>query len=48
MKTWKVEGRVRADYEFEEIVEARTEDAAVNKVEKIVYKHLGIYGTRSP
>lgn len=42
MKKWKVEGRIRCDYEFEEIVEASTENAAVNKAEKIVLKRLDL------
>lgn len=42
MNKYKVEGRIRADIEFEEIVEATTEQSAVNKAEKIVYKKLGL------
>lgn len=41
-KQWKVYGRVRADYEFEEIVEAATQKGALKMAEKKVYKHLGI------
>lgn len=42
MKKWQVEGRIRADITFEETVEASTEDAACNKVEKLICKRCGI------
>lgn len=42
MKKYKVEGRIRADVTFEEIVEASSEEAAMNKAEKIVCKRIGI------
>ena len=42
MNKYKVEGRIRADITFEETVEASSEQAAVNKVTKIIYKRCGI------
>jgi len=42
MNKYKVEGRIRADIPFEEIVEARNEISAAKKAEKIVYARCGI------
>jgi hypothetical protein len=42
MKKYRVYGRVRADIQFEEIVEASNDDAAENKALNIVRKRCGI------
>ena len=42
MNKYKVEDRIKADIEFEEIVEVSSEDAAMKKAEKIIYDRCGI------
>lgn len=42
MKLYRVEGRIRADVPIDERVYASSEDAAINKAEKIVMKRIGI------
>jgi hypothetical protein len=42
MQKWRVEGRFRCDVPIDETVEASSEDAAINKIEKIVMKRVGI------
>ncbi len=41
-KKWIVEGRVRADINFEYTVEAPTEKAAVKQAERMIYAKAGI------
>lgn len=42
MKKWKVYGRIRADIEFSEDVEAKSEAAAIKIAEKRVHAKTGI------
>ena len=42
MKKYKVYGRIRADIEFEEIIEAKSEKTAIKKAEQCVYARCGI------
>ena len=42
MKKWHVEGRVRADIPIDEVVEAKTENAAAEIAEQRVYARCGI------
>lgn len=42
MNKYHVTGRIRADIPVDEIVEASTEDSAINKAAKIIYKRCNI------
>lgn len=42
MKKYNVTGRIRADIEFEEIVEAKSEKSAIKIAEQSVYSKCGI------
>ena len=42
MKKYLVTGRIRADVPLNEVVEASSEDAAVNKAEKLLMLRLNI------
>ena len=42
MKKYKVYGRIKAEIEFEEIVEAKGEKSALKLVERSIYTKCGI------